>query len=46
MWDDLSMTQRAELIKIGVAHGLRDIDSIKNYYNSFDDGGPKGQNYF
>jgi len=28
-WDKLSMKQRAAYIRLGVANGYRDIDSIK-----------------
>jgi hypothetical protein len=31
-WEDLSMSQRADLIKTGVKYGLRDIVSIRKTY--------------
>ena len=34
-WNDLTMKERAALIKVGVANGFRDIDSIRDQYNSF-----------
>lgn len=40
-WNDLTMKEKAALIKVGVANGFRDIDSIRDQYNSFADGGDK-----
>lgn len=40
MWKDLSMKDRAALIKMGVANGFRDIKDIQEIYNhKFDKGG-------
>lgn len=33
MWDDLTMQQRADVISISVKAGLRDIDSIRSFYD-------------
>lgn len=41
MWKDLSMLERAALIKLGVDNGVYDIDEIKNSYNQYKDGGYK-----
>lgn len=32
-WKDLSMSQRAEVIGMAVKSGLRDIDSIRSFYD-------------
>ena len=45
MWDDLNMNQKAEVISMAIKAGLRDIDSIRSFYentineNRLDDGG-------
>lgn len=41
MWKDLSMGERAALIKIAVDSGVHSIDDIVNTYNSYDEGGYK-----
>ena len=38
-WDKLSMTQRGELMQHYIREGIRNLDDIKNHYNSFQDGG-------
>lgn len=38
-WNELTMKERAALIKVGVANGFRNIDDIRDQYNSFADGG-------
>ena len=38
-WENLPMRDRATIIKLGVQSGLRDINSIKETYNKFADGG-------
>ena len=40
MWKDLSMGERAALIKIAVDSGVYSIDDIVNTYNSYAEGGP------
>lgn len=42
-WSQLSMQQRADLIKLYVDNGITSLDNIKKDYNSFDDGGPVGE---
>ena len=32
-WNDLTMKQRAEVINLAVKNGIRDLDSIKSFYN-------------
>lgn len=41
MWNDLSMKERAALIKLGVESGVYDIDEIRNSYNQYKSGGYK-----
>ncbi len=41
MWKDLSMSERAALIKLGVDNGVYDINEIKDSYNKYKDGGYK-----
>ena len=41
MWKDLSMGERAALIKIAVDSGIHSIDDIVNTYNSYAEGGYK-----
>lgn len=40
MWKDLSMGERAALIRIAVDSGVYSIDDIVNTYNSYAEGGP------
>lgn len=39
-WNNLSLQDRADYIKLGVQSGLRDIDSVKSLYNQYAKGGP------
>ena len=39
-WSQLSIQQRADLIKLYVDNGFTSLNNIKKDYNSFDDGGP------
>lgn len=41
-WNTLSMRNKAELIKLGVQNGLRNLDDIIEAYNSYADGGELG----
>jgi GH24 family phage-related lysozyme (muramidase) len=41
MWKDLSMLERAALIKLGVDNGVYDVGKIKDSYNQYKDGGYK-----
>lgn len=38
-WNDLSMREKADIIKVGVKHGLNRLDDIKSKYNEFAEGG-------
>lgn len=38
-WDKLSMNERAQFIKLGLQHGLTDLNDIKGYYNLYSNGG-------
>lgn len=41
MWKDLSMSERAAFIKLGVDNGIYDINEIRDSYNKYKDGGYK-----
>ena len=41
MWEDLSMKDRASLIKIAVDNGIYDINEIRGSYNQYKNGGYK-----
>lgn len=46
MWKDLSMSQRAEVIQLAIDNGIRDLNTIRSFYddtvgNKFPEGGPK-----
>ena len=40
-WDKLSMTEKAEIMKLAVDGGIYDLDTIKDVYNKFAEGGQK-----
>ena len=39
-WDNLSIKDKSDLIKVYVNNGIYDLNNIKEHYNSFDGGGP------
>ena len=39
MWRDLTMRQKADLMKLGVQNGVTDLNQIKRIYNIYADGG-------
>lgn len=39
-WNDLSMKDKASYIRMGVENGITDLDTIKEVYNKFAEGGP------
>lgn len=41
MWNKLSMKDRAEYIKLGVANGITSLDEIRSTYNKYAEGGEK-----
>ena len=41
MWKDLSMSERATFIKLGVDNGVYDMNEIRDSYNKYKDGGYK-----
>ena len=44
MWNDLTMSERADVIKMAVKAGLRDMKSIRDFYDNslkYANGGPK-----
>lgn len=38
-WDNLSMSERADYIRLGVLNGITSLDTIKETYNSYAEGG-------
>lgn len=40
-WDQLSMNERAQFIKLGLQHGLSDLKDIRDTYNLYSNGGKK-----
>nr|DAO34810.1 MAG TPA: Lysozyme [Crassvirales sp.] len=43
-WNDLSMKDRASYIRMGVENGITDLDTIREVYNKFAEGGPIEKN--
>lgn len=41
MWKDLSLKEKAAFMKVAIANGIRDLDSIQEQYNQFASGGKK-----
>ena len=39
MWENLSMKDRAAIMRIAVNRGVKDLDSIRKEWNKFDEGG-------
>lgn len=39
-WDQLSMKEKADLMRLYVANGYTNLDSIRKHYNTFNEGGP------
>ena len=39
MWNELSMKDKADLMKLGIKNGIRDLDTIRSTYNKYGDGG-------
>lgn len=44
-WNDLSMKDRASYIKLGIENGITDLDTIREVYNKFAEGGPIKKSY-
>lgn len=44
-WNDLSMSERADYIRLGVMNGITSLDNIRNIYNEYKNGGPKPKAY-
>lgn len=40
MWNNLSMKEKAAMMKVAVSNGITDLDEIRKSYNSFAEGGP------
>lgn len=45
MWKDLSMKDKASYIRMGVENGITDLDTIREAYNKFAEGGPIKKSY-
>lgn len=43
-WNDLSMTERADIIALGVQSGITDLNTIRHTYNSLSEGYLDGNN--
>ncbi|MBR1379049.1 MAG: hypothetical protein IJ557_08010 [Bacteroidaceae bacterium] len=41
LWDDLSMAERAEMIRVAVNNDITDLQEIRDKYNEFAKGGPE-----
>lgn len=39
-WDELSLTEKSEIMKQAVANGITDLNEIRQTYNEYADGGP------
>lgn len=44
-WDDLSMREKAAMMRVAVKNKIFDIDNIKKQYNSYAEGGPTQKKY-
>ena len=40
-WDELSMAEKAEMMKVAVRQGITNLSDIKQRYNEFAEGGSK-----
>lgn len=45
MWKNLSMKDKASYIRMGVENGITDLDTIREVYNKFANGGPLKKSY-
>lgn len=44
-WNDLSMKDKTSYIRMGVENGITDLDTIREVYNKFAEGGPIKKSY-
>lgn len=44
-WNDLSIKDKASYIRMGVKNGITDLDTIREAYNKFAEGGPIKKSY-
>lgn len=44
-WNKLSMRDRAAYIKLGINNGITDLNTIREIYNKFEEGGPLKKSY-
>lgn len=40
-WEDISLEEKSDIMKVAVHQGIRNLEDIKKSYNSFAEGGPK-----
>lgn len=45
-WDNLSIRDKAEMMKVAIGNGITNINDIKRKYNEFAEGGPIGESTF
>lgn len=38
-WEDLSIKEKSDLMRLYISNGIMDLDTIKEHYNAFQDGG-------
>ena len=38
-WEDLSIKEKSDLMRLYISNGIMDLDTIKEHYNTFQDGG-------
>ena len=41
LWDDLSIAEKSEIMKVAIQNGITSLQDIKAKYNEFAEGGPK-----
>ena len=39
MWNELSLREKSELMKLGIKNGIRSLNTIKDTYNKYGNGG-------
>lgn len=40
-WDDLSLQEKSEMMKVAIQNGITDLSTIRQKYNEFAEGGPE-----
>lgn len=41
-WNDLSIAERTAYIKLGLDNGITDLNIVRDTYNKYAEGGPRG----